>query len=49
MKGELDAYAARFGVFADKVWKEEYLNEPDVTTSCASSSIGASMSMKSGS
>ena len=42
MKGELDAYAAQFGVFADKVWKEEYLNEPDVTTSCASSNIGAS-------
>jgi len=49
MKDELGAYAARFGVFADKVWREEYLNEPVVTTSCASSSIGASMSMKSGS
>jgi MoaA/NifB/PqqE/SkfB family radical SAM enzyme len=49
MKGELDAYAARYGVFADRVWKEEYLNEPVVTTSCASSSIGVSMSMKSGS
>ena len=49
MKDELDAYAARFGVFADKVWREEYLNQPSVTTSCASSSFGACMSMKSGS
>jgi MoaA/NifB/PqqE/SkfB family radical SAM enzyme len=48
MKDEMDAYAARFGVFADKVWREEYLKQPSVTTSCASSSIGASMSMKSG-
>ena len=48
MKDEMDAYAARFGVFADKVWREEYLKQPTVTTSCASSSIGASMSMKSG-
>jgi MoaA/NifB/PqqE/SkfB family radical SAM enzyme len=47
MKEELDAYAARFGVLADKVWKEEYLRESGVTTSCASSSVGASMSMKS--
>jgi len=49
MKDELDAYAARFGVFADKVWREEYLNQPNVTTSCVSSSVGVSMSMKSGS
>ncbi|MGD0407327.1 MAG: hypothetical protein ABSB10_11835 [Candidatus Bathyarchaeia archaeon] len=49
MKEELDAYAARFGVFADKVWREEYLKQTSVTTSCASSSIGASMAMKSGS
>ena len=49
MKNEMDAYAARFGVFADKVWREEYLKQPSVTTSCASSSIGVSMSMKSGS
>jgi predicted oxidoreductase (fatty acid repression mutant protein) len=48
MKDEMDAYAARFGAFADKVWREEYLKQPSVTTSCASSSIGASMSMKSG-
>jgi hypothetical protein len=49
MREEIDAYAARFGVFADKVWREEYLKQPIVTTSCASSSIGASMAMKSGS
>ena len=49
MKEEMDAYAARFGVFADKVWREEYLKQPTVTTSCVSSSIGVSMSMKSGS
>jgi len=48
MKGEIDAYAARFGVFADKVWKEEYLRQPSATTSCISSSMGISMSMKSG-
>ena len=47
MKEELDAYAARFGVFADRVWREEYFKQPSVTTSCASSSIGVSMSMKS--
>jgi MoaA/NifB/PqqE/SkfB family radical SAM enzyme len=47
MKDELDAYAARFGALADKVWREEYLREPSITTSCASSSIGASIAMKS--
>jgi hypothetical protein len=47
MKDELDAYAARFGVLADKVWKEEYVRETSITTSCTSSTIGASMSMKS--
>jgi MoaA/NifB/PqqE/SkfB family radical SAM enzyme len=53
MKEEIDSYAARFATLADKVWREEYLKEPSVTTSCASSSIGqtsteigASMSMK---
>jgi hypothetical protein len=46
MKEEMDAYAARFGAFADKVWREEYLKQPSITTSCASSSIGVSMSMK---
>jgi hypothetical protein len=49
MREEIDAYAARFGVFADKVWREEYLKQPSVTTSCASSNIGAFMTMKSGS
>ncbi len=55
MKDDLDRYAARFGTFADKVWREEYLGQPSVptsistSTSCASSSIGISMSMKSGS
>jgi hypothetical protein len=49
MKEKMDAYAGRWGVFADKVWKEEYLKQPTVTTSCASSSIGASMAMKPGS
>ena len=49
MKAEMDAYAARFGAFADKVWREEYLKQPTITTSCASSSIGISMSMRSGS
>jgi predicted pyridoxine 5'-phosphate oxidase superfamily flavin-nucleotide-binding protein len=47
MKEEIDRYAARFGVLADKVWREEYLKEPGVTARCASSSIGVSMSMKS--
>jgi MoaA/NifB/PqqE/SkfB family radical SAM enzyme len=46
MKEDLDRYAARFGVLADKVWREEYPKEPDVTASCTSSSIGASMSME---
>jgi hypothetical protein len=49
MKDDLDQYAARFGVFADQVWREEYHRQPSITTSCASSSIGASMVMKSGS
>jgi MoaA/NifB/PqqE/SkfB family radical SAM enzyme len=49
MKEDLDAYATRFGIFADRVWREEYLNESSVTVSCASSSIGVSMSMKSAS
>jgi MoaA/NifB/PqqE/SkfB family radical SAM enzyme len=40
MKDELDAYAAQFGVLADKVWKEEYLRESSMTNSCTSSSIG---------
>lgn len=47
MKEEMDAYAARFGAFADKVWREEYLKQPTFTTRCPSSSIGVSMTMKS--
>jgi hypothetical protein len=42
----MDAYAARYGILADKVWREEYLKQTSVTTRCASSSIGVSMSMK---
>jgi hypothetical protein len=49
MKEEMDAYAARFAAFADRVWREEYLKQPTVTTSCTSSTIGTSMMMKSGS
>ena len=48
MREEMDAYAARFGPFADRVWREEYLKEFGVSTRCASSSVGVSMSMKSG-
>jgi len=47
MKEDLDRTAARFGVLADKAWKEEYLKEPEVAARCASSNIGVSMSMKS--
>ncbi len=46
-KEEIDQYAARFGAYADKVWREEYLPKREVPTSCASSSVGLSMSMKS--
>jgi len=49
LKEEMDAYAARFATFADRVWREEYLKQPPVTTSCTSSTIGTSMMMKSGS
>jgi len=47
MKGEMDAYAARFAVYADRIWREEYIKQPSFTTSWASSSIGASMVMNS--
>lgn len=47
LKDDLDAYAARFGAYADRVWREEYLGEVRTPTSCPSSSIGVSMSMKS--
>jgi len=43
----MDAYAARFAVYADRIWREEYIQQHRVTTSCASSSIGASMVMNS--
>jgi hypothetical protein len=39
MREEIDAYAERFAVLADKVWREEYLNQPSITTGCVSSSI----------
>jgi hypothetical protein len=38
MREEMDEYAARYGVLAEKVWGEEYLKQPSVTTSCPSSS-----------
>jgi MoaA/NifB/PqqE/SkfB family radical SAM enzyme len=48
MKDEIDTYAARFGVFADKIWREEYLSEPSIPSRCASTAVGLSMAMKSG-
>jgi predicted oxidoreductase (fatty acid repression mutant protein) len=47
MKEEMDAYAARFGTFSDGFWRAEFLKQPSITTSCASSNIGTSMVMKS--
>ena len=47
MKEDLDAYAARFGVYAEKVWREEYLKQAEAPVSCSSSQIGVSLSMKS--
>ncbi len=49
MKEEMDAYAARFAVLADRVWREEYLKKSTTTSSCASAGIGATMMMSSGS
>lgn len=46
MKEDLDRYAVRFGVLAEKVWREEYLKEPGVNARGASSNIGVSMSME---
>jgi MoaA/NifB/PqqE/SkfB family radical SAM enzyme len=40
MKDDIDAYAARYGVFADRIWREEYLNEPSVPRRCTSSAVG---------
>jgi MoaA/NifB/PqqE/SkfB family radical SAM enzyme len=31
MKDDIDAYAGRYGAFADKIWREEYLKSPMVT------------------
>jgi hypothetical protein len=54
MKEVMDEYAARYGILADQVWREEYLKKPRAMTTCASSSISQtptdmeiSMSMKS--
>ena len=47
MKEDLNRYAARFGVLADKVWREEYLKERGVTPRCASAGLGVTMPMKS--
>ena len=47
MKDQMDAYAARFAEFADRIWKEEYLKQPISSTQCSSVSMGVSMSMKS--
>lgn len=47
LKEQMDAYAARFGEFADRIWKEEYLRESHPTTQCATTRIGVSMAMKS--
>jgi hypothetical protein len=40
MREEIDQYAARYGVLADRIWREEYLKECHVATYCASSNIG---------
>ena len=40
MKEDLDAYAARYGTYADRIWSDEYLRPPSITTRCASSRIG---------
>jgi len=41
LKDDLDTYAARYGTLADKVWREEYLQESVElpSTICASSSL----------
>jgi len=35
MKDEIDAYAARFGALADKIWREEYFHEQSVLDAVA--------------
>lgn len=47
MKDQMDAYAARFAEFADRIWREEYLKQPISVSQCSSMSVGVSMSMKS--
>ena len=42
MKDDIDAYAGRYSTFADKVWREEYLNS-SIVTRCIPSSVGLSM------
>lgn len=37
LKAEMDRYAARYAVLADRVWREEYLNAPSVKTCWTSS------------
>jgi MoaA/NifB/PqqE/SkfB family radical SAM enzyme len=46
MKDDIDAYAAQYGAFADKIWREEYVKQP-IVTRCAPSSVGLSVSGKS--
>jgi len=46
MKDDIDAYAGRYSAFADKIWREEYVNQP-IVTRCAPSSVGLSVSAKS--
>ena len=38
LKGEIDEYAARYGLLADRIWEEEYLRRPGVTSCGISSS-----------
>ena len=45
MKDDIDAYAGRYGILADKVWREEYLRSPMVTR-CAPSSVGLPLAAK---
>ena len=46
MKDDIDAYAARYGALADKIWREEYVKQP-IVTRCAPSSVGLCVSGKS--
>lgn len=44
MKDDIDAYAGRYGAFADKIWREEYL-KPPIVTRCVPSSVGLSVAV----